>query len=370
MSHPACKPFNLIQMKFPAYLFVSFFLLLSLSACSTPPFSEKEWRQEVESTDVNQLYAPHYRDGQYFNPWMDVTKDFSELLRWRFSNSPSYTEEEEAYLPVVWKDAATKIGDDKHGDFILWIGHNSFLIRTGEQVWLTDPIFSKRALLPARHTPPAITAAEINKLFPNVNVIISHSHYDHLDKDSIRELSENYTYYVPMGLEKTLRNWQPNAEIVEMDWWQTRDLSNGVELHCLPAQHWSLRAFERENTSLWASFMLVTPDTTIYFAGDSGYFIGYREIARKYSKIDFALIPTTAYHPRWFMHKAHMNIEEAVRAFQDLGAAYFIPTQWGTFHLGDEPPGYPGLDLKRTIEKKKLEKERYLILGIGEIHRL
>lgn len=104
----------------------------------------------------------------------------------------------------------------------------------------------------------------------------------------------------------------------------------------------------------------------IYFGGDSGYFIGYREFGRKYQKIDYALLPITAYHPRWRMHVAHMDVKEAIKAFQDLNATYFVPTQWGTFHLGDNPPGYPGLDLRREIDRQSLESERYLILDLGE----
>jgi L-ascorbate metabolism protein UlaG (beta-lactamase superfamily) len=67
------------------------------------------------------------------------------------------------------------------------------------------------------------------------------------------------------------------------------------------------------------------------------------------------------------MHYAHKNIPEALDAFQDLGAKYFIPTQWGTFALGDEPPGYPALDLKRTIKERNLDPSRFLILDIGQI---
>jgi L-ascorbate metabolism protein UlaG (beta-lactamase superfamily) len=105
----------------------------------------------------------------------------------------------------------------------------------------------------------------------------------------------------------------------------------------------------------------------IYFGGDSGYFIGYREIGRRFPNIGYALLPTTAYHPRWFMHYAHMNIPEALAAFRDLGARYFIPTQWGTFHLGDEPPGYAALDLKNTIQKRNLDSSRFIIMDIGQI---
>ena len=83
--------------------------------------------------------------------------------------------------------------------------------------------------------------------------------------------------------------------------------------------------------------------------------------------IDYALMPVTAYHPRWFMHYAHMNIDEALDAFDDLRARFFIPTQWGAFDLGDEPAGYPGLDLKRTIKKRNVDPSRILILDVGQI---
>ena len=105
----------------------------------------------------------------------------------------------------------------------------------------------------------------------------------------------------------------------------------------------------------------------IFFAGDSGYFIGYREIGRRYPGIDYVLMPTTAYRPRWFMHYAHMDIDEAIDAFDDLQARYFIPTQWGAFHLGDEPPSYPALELKRKIAERKRDPSRFIIMDIGQI---
>jgi len=121
------------------------------------------------------------------------------------------------------------------------------------------------------------------------------------------------------------------------------------------------------NTTLWASFLLITPHGTIYYGGDSGYFIGYKEIGRVYPGIDYALMPLGAYRPRWFMHYAHMNIDEVLQAFGDLGAQYLIPTQWGTFQLGDEPIGYPIIDLRRTMKEKGFDASRVMIMDLGEI---
>ncbi len=113
--------------------------------------------------------------------------------------------------------------------------------------------------------------------------------------------------------------------------------------------------------------MLVGSETTIYYGADSGYFIGFREFGRRFPDIDYALLSTTAYHPRWFMHYAHANIDETIDAFHDLGAKYVIPTQWGTFSLGNEPAGYPALDLKRHIKARRLDPARYIIMDIGEM---
>ncbi|MEZ4602184.1 MAG: MBL fold metallo-hydrolase [Desulfobacterales bacterium] len=119
--------------------------------------------------------------------------------------------------------------------------------------------------------------------------------------------------------------------VTEMDWWESADLEDGTRLLCTPMQHWSRRIGQGFNTTLWASYLITAPEVSVYFDGDGGYFKGYREIGRRFPGIDYALIPITAYHPRWFMHYAHMNVSEAVRAFNDLGADIFIPTQWGCF---------------------------------------
>ena len=347
------------------------FLLIafSLSCCvhSTPPFDEAAWRRSVESEKVSDLYADHYKEGRYFNPWMPMEKrGFGALLRWRLSESGTYTEEESTYRPAFIPHLKERILSMQAGDFISWIGHNTFLIRVNGEYWLVDPVFSQRALLPKRVTPPAITVDELRELPGKLNAVITHNHYDHFDEASVKALPESTRLFVPMGMKDSVRNLN-KENVLEMDWWQTIDCGNGIRLACLPAQHWSRRLFQGTDKSLWASFMIVTESVTIYVGGDSGYFIGYKEIGRIYPDIDYALLPTTAYHPRWFMHYAHMDVEEAIDAFQDLGARYMIPTQWGTFHLGDEPVGYAALDLKRTIKKRGLDPSKFIIMDIGQI---
>ena len=346
-------------------------LLITLACASKDKknFSEQGWQTAVDNTDPDDLYAPHQAEGRFFAPWMEMgDKSFLDVLGWKLFSRTDYTPEEENFLPGVLPDTAGRL-DRTNGDFILWIGHNTFLIRAADQYWITDPIFSKRALLPARVTPPALSADEISARVKQLNILISHNHYDHLDRDSVEDLPKDSRVFVPLGLGDYVK--QMNKPLTrEMDWWEETDLGRGIRLVCLPAQHWSMRIGQGRNRSLWAAWLLITPGATLYFGGDSGYFKGFRETGRKYPGIDYAFMATTAYHPRWFMPYQHMNIPEAVRAFNDLGARYFIPTQWGTFHLGSEPAGFPGLDLARYIEEHRMDVSRFKIMDIGEILEL
>jgi L-ascorbate metabolism protein UlaG (beta-lactamase superfamily) len=313
------------------------------------------------------LYAPHSENGAYFNPWMPmVEKSFGRFLKWRFSKKGPYTDAEETYLPEIQTGLASRVAAMPADNFIAWVGHATFLIRINGVYWLTDPMLSDRALLPKRVTPPALTVDELSGLTAPINVLISHNHYDHLDKHTLRALPLHARVFVPLGLKPFVQNYF-KGQVTELDWWEDIKLDKGTQLVSLPAQHWSRRIGQDFNTTLWASYLLITPQTSIYYGGDSGYFVGYREFGRRFPSIDYALIPLTAYHPRWFMHYAHMNAPESIQAFQDLGARYYIPTQWGTFRLGDNPPGYPLLDLKRAIEANGHDPSRFVLMDIGQI---
>ena len=346
---------------------------LVLPSCSSSrnTFSEESWHAEVNGTDTAKLHAPHFSDGEFFNPWMPMkNKSMLSVFEWKFSKKEnSYTDEEKRFMPAVVPGAVDRIRALGGADFVLWVGHNTFLLHVNGEFWITDPIFSDRALLPRRVTPPGIAIDDLKKIAPRLSVIVSHNHYDHLDEASIKQLPADTRIYAPLGLKRYFEGLG-RKNVRELDWWQEIDCGNGARLACLPAQHWSKRITQPFNTTLWASFMLTTPKITVYLGGDSGYFTGYREIGRKFPRIDYALIPTTAYHPRWFMHYAHMDVAEALMAFRELGARNFIPTQWGTFRLGEEPPGYPAVDLKRKVASSGIDPARFHIMDIGGIVRL
>ncbi len=348
---------------------ICFTFLFSFPRCSMnpPAFDEVKWRNKTTSVGPALLYAPHFKDDVFYNPWIPMEEHgFERLLRWKFSSRNTYTEEEKTLKAKPIPNLKERVDQTPEGDFIAWIGHATFLIRAGGEYWLTDPMFSDRALLPKRLVAPALSLEEIGKIRGKLNIIVSHNHYDHLDKPSLRGLPDDATVFVPLGLGNYVGQIT-GKKTNEMDWWEEHELGNGVKIVCLPAQHWSRRITQGVNKTLWASFLIITPNVTIYYGGDSGYFAGYKEIGKVYPKIDYALMPVGAYHPRWFMHYAHMNVVEVLDAFNDLGAKHLIPTQWGTFQLGDEPASYPVVDLKRTMEQTGFDSTKAIIMEPGQI---
>jgi len=108
------------------------------------------------------------------------------------------------------------------------------------------------------------------------------------------------------------------------------------------------------------------PSGLVYHAGDTAWFDGFAEIGRRFPGISAALLPIGAYDPGWFMEMQHMNPEQAMRAFVDLGARTFVAMHWGTFKLTDEPLDEPPRRLRADWERRGLPPERLRIPAIGE----
>ena len=198
-------------------------------------------------------------------------------------------------------------------------------------------------------------------------MLISHNHYDHLDRTSIADLiayQPSIKFFVPLGLAKTLRGWGAK-DVTELDWWQAVIL-DGMEIQPTPVQHWSKRSFFDRNKSLWAGWMVKWSDFSFYFAGDSGYSDDFKETAKRLGSPTIAAIPIGAYEPRDFMKAAHMNPEEAVQTFVDLGAKYAFAIHWGTFKLTTEPMGEPKVRLRHSLTENDIALHRFRALQHGE----
>jgi L-ascorbate metabolism protein UlaG (beta-lactamase superfamily) len=163
-------------------------------------------------------------------------------------------------------------------------------------------------------------------------VILSHDHYDHLDKAAVLALAERTTHFVaPLGVGDTLVSWGiPAGKVHQLDWWQSKHL-DGVKLVATPAQHFSGRGMFDGNRTLWSSWVIETAHTRIFFSGDSGYFKGFKEIGDIYGPFDLTMIETGAYDPQW--PDVHMQPEQSLQAHVDLRGKVLLPIHNGTFDL-------------------------------------
>jgi len=312
------------------------------------------------------LYAPHRGPGGFFNPWGQAERGFADLLRWKLAPR-RFDKSVPPSVPVVGNDGAYLAGGDG-ADSITWVGHSTFAIQDGGEVFLTDPHWGARALVPPRLSPPGIPLAAVP---PGAFAVLSHNHYDHLDAWTVARLPATVDWYVPLGLAAWMRRHEPRTgqglprQVSELDWWQSVRRGRWT-LTCLPAQHWSNRLGVRRNSTLWCSWLLDSGRRRYFFAGDSGYFAGFAEAGRRFAPIDVALLPIGAYEPRWFMAPVHMNPPEAFRAFQDLGARWMVAMHWGTFDLTDEPADLPPQALAEAVAAAPGDPARVRVLAVGE----
>ncbi|WP_330252089.1 MBL fold metallo-hydrolase [Nocardia sp. NBC_00565] len=247
-------------------------------------------------------------------------------------------------IPLARPEVPTEAADLA----VTWYGHASALIEVDGYRILTDPVWSERvspsALVgPARLHP---VPTPLSELPPVDAVIISHDHYDHLDKATVRQLvlGQAAPFLVPIGIGAHLRHWGvPEHRIVELDWGGSVSLASlgrerdgtDLVLTCTEARHFSGRGLLR-NTTLWASWSIVGPTRRVYFGGDTGYTKAFAEAGAALGPFDLTLLPIGAYDEAW--PDIHMNPEEAVRAHADLcvgdpGHGLLVPIHWATFNL-------------------------------------
>ena len=276
-----------------------------------------------------------------------IEKPFKDLVKWMNSDvNPNLSSIE---VSSEWKN----INLNQDNDYIIWIGHSTFLIKKAGTVILTDPIFSDRAspfknIGPERLIPPVIPLKEL----PRIDfVTVSHNHYDHLDINSLKKISElnpDAVFLVPAGDLKLLKKKRIN-NVYEFNWWETFKVEE-LTFTFTPVQHWSKRGLFDRNKSLWGGWYINFNDYGMYHAGDTGYSKDFIDTRLKLGAPKYAFIPIGAYDPEWFMAESHVNPEDAVQIMIDLEAEKAFGMHWGTFALTDEDTLEPPTRLKDSLE--------------------
>lgn len=235
-------------------------------------------------------------------------------------------------VPVQPLSAQSLQADDT--DAIFRLGHSTILLRLDGDFILLDPVFSERAF-PVQWMGPKRfhqTPLTIEELPPIKAVVISHDHYDHLDKNAIKALNAKVeTFVTPLKVGNHLRDWGiADDKIVELNWWQHTQLDQ-IKITATPSQHFSGRSLFDKDETLWASWVIQSWDANIYFSGDTGYFPGFKEIGEKLGPFDVTLMEAGAYNELW--SDIHMMPEQTVQAHMDLKGKVMVPIHNGTFDL-------------------------------------
>src|SRR5712691_5204149 len=260
-----------------------------------------------------------------------------------------------APAPLVEPDRAL-LATPASAPRLTWLGHASFLVQLDSASLLIDPVFSERiAGVIRRSAPLPLRPAELPRIDAT---LVSHSHYDHLDQPSLR--AAGAPVIAGRGMTAHVRGCR------ELEWWESAAMSGRVRVHFVPSQHWSRRGLRDVNRTLWGGFVIEGPSGRVYHSGDTAWFEGFAEIGRRFPGLDAAMLPIGAYDPPWFMEKQHMNPEQAVQAFADLGARRLVAMHWGTFKLTDEPLDEPPRRLRAEWQRRGLPEQALRVPAIGE----
>jgi L-ascorbate metabolism protein UlaG (beta-lactamase superfamily) len=317
----------------------------------------------------NRIYqkSDHYSpESQLFNnPTVsDSGKGFISFLHWKlFTNAKTWpTWVDLSDSPILKKPTTPNKTN------ITFINHSTFLLQFDQINVLTDPVWSQRVSPvswagPKRVHPPGIP---FDKL-PQIDVVIlSHNHYDHMDKKTLIRLEERHSpvFICPLG-DGAFLEGLGLKKVFELDWWQKLEF-NTMEISFTPTQHWSKRTLFDTNESLWGSFVIKYNKKKVYFGGDTGYSSHFKEIQKRFGHMDLSLLPIGAYAPRWFMQTMHMDPEEAIWAHKDLKSRKSIGIHYGSFQLTNESRDEPVHRLQMYLKSNQLKKEDFLTLNPGE----
>ena len=194
-------------------------------------------------------------------------------------------------------------------------------------------------------------------------ILLSHNHYDHLDKSAIQYLtSKNIPVITMLKVGDQLQKWGVDPLLItELDWWETIEPAEGFIIRALPARHFSGRWLNDRFKTLWGSFAIRGPKHHVYFGADSGYYDGFSFIGKELGPFDLSLLDTGAYNELW--ESIHMGPENAVQANIDLRSKILMPIHWGTFSLALHPWTEP---VERVIRAAESSGVHLLVPAPGE----
>lgn len=363
---------------------------VGLAACAAPPQWAAVESPAISPTGLSQP-LPGDASPPYFNRYTPFRETPWEVMRWKLNAlAMGLPAPPQQATPLVSPDLAFIQANALAGadavPAVTWVGHATALVQMpsgGTTLnWLTDPMFSDRASPvsfagPKRAQPPGLSLAQL----PRIDlVVVSHNHYDHLDRASVQRLNAQSggppLFFVPKGL-KAWMNEAGIVHVVELRWWD-HVMVGDARVTLVPAQHWSARGLSDRLETLWGGFVVASPQFKVYWAGDTADSPDFDDIARHFfgkaptagEGFDLALIPIGAYEPAWFMARQHINPSEAVGVHRRVGARHSLGVHWGTFALSDESLDQPPRDLVQALTLQGVSALDFRVLPVGGTWKL
>ncbi len=261
--------------------------------------------------------------------WSKMLPILKEYRTNKAENTPKQT------IGPFKTDVSVYKAPPKSGLRIRWVGHSSLLIEIDGKRILTDPVWSDRVSFssffgPKRFFQPPLALTDLPKLDA---IIISHDHYDHLDKNTIKFFADKtIPFYCSLGVGRHLEKWGIEQNfITEMDWGDSVLIGDDCVVTATPARHFSGRGIFGRNETLWSSFVIRGKKHKIFFGADSGWFPGFEEIGQAFGPFDLTMLEIGAYGKYW--PDIHMGPDNASNAHLALKGNLMMPIHWGTFNL-------------------------------------
>lgn len=235
-----------------------------------------------------------------------------------------------------------------------WLGHASVLLKLGSLVAVCDPVFSLRVgvgvgvatLGPRRRQRAALSVATL----PRVDaVLISHSHFDHLDRPTLSALARRQPHATVVGPRATrdLLGDLGFARCVELDVGEAHQLGD-ARVEAVPVNHWGARMLADRQRGAQA-YLLASPVGRVLFGGDTAT----QALWTGVGGVDLACVGIGAYDP-WIA--AHATPEQAYQLCVDAGARHALAMHHEAFVLSNEPMGEPRARWAKAVaERRALE---------------
>lgn len=321
---------------------------------------------KVKNIYYNGPRTKHFDGVKFFNPDGANPKGLGGFLRWKLGSRVSKWPRSYP-SPFAGKKPEPTVKNLT----VTMVGHATLLVQINGLNFLTDPVFSERAspfsfVGPKRIAPPGVSLEDLPKIDA---VLVSHNHYDHLDKVSLKWLVENHDPLIitPLGNDTIIHKSVPKARVKTGDWGDVVKFG-GTKIHFEPMHHWSARKTSDRRMALWAAFVIESAAGKVYFVGDTGFHkgINFKAAREKHGGFKVSIVPIGAYSPRFFMKDVHQNPEEAVQSHILCNAEVSIGHHWGMFQLTNEPIEEPIERMAAARSAAGLKENEFLALKPGE----